>query len=248
MASKATVQRQKSSEKVAAAGRTHQALIVTALSSRYGETVGAAAGVLAQAVTLDMEVKTAEMVRCDDAHEAELRDDPVIRGERDEAAAALHDTLTTTRSQLGTVGGEAYVSALGFSGKTPSDPVEVLRLGRIVTDNLAAVPAPASLIPGYTLDPNPWRASLLPLVENLDGLTARTAVEEREAEASLTAKYAAIEAYDQSFSTAANLVGALLAAAGETELARRVRPSTRRPGRTSEEAPAEGETAETPAE
>jgi hypothetical protein len=38
--------------------------------------------------------------------------------------------------------------------------------------------------------------------------------------------------YDRTFSTTANLVSHLLRTAGEIELARRVRPSTRKPGQT----------------
>jgi hypothetical protein len=65
---------------------------------------------------------------------------------------------------------------------------------------------------------------------------AALATELRESEATQTAKDKAIVAYDRTFSRVATLAGALLEIAGESELAKRVRPSTRRPGRTVEDA------------
>jgi hypothetical protein len=54
------------------------------------------------------------------------------------------------------------------------------------------------------------------------------------------AKNKSVDDYDRGFSTTATLVSALLSAAGQRELARRFRPSTRRTGET--------EAAETPDE
>jgi hypothetical protein len=45
----------------------------------------------------------------------------------------------------------------------------------------------------------------------------------------------AVEQYDRSFSTTANLIAHMLRAAGEEQLAKRVRPSTRKPGQTVED-------------
>jgi hypothetical protein len=38
-----------------------------------------------------------------------------------------------------------YVAMLGVSGKTPVDPVELLRLGKTVVDNLTDIKAPTDL-------------------------------------------------------------------------------------------------------
>lgn len=244
MASKATVLRQKSAEKVAAAGRTHNGLIAAQVGTRFGTTAGPAAATLVTVLVDDLEAKAKEMVRCDEAHEAELRDDPEARTLRDSASEGLGARLVESREQITSIFGAAYSAKLGFSGKTPVDPVELLRLGRTVMENLVKTPAPVSKLPGYEMNPEQWRAPIAALTVQMEGLTAKVAAEEREAEATLMAKYAAIEAYDTAFSAAANLVSTLLEIAGQKDLAKRVRPSTRRPGQTAEDAPAEGSTAE----
>jgi hypothetical protein len=58
--------------------------------------------------------------------------------------------------------------------------------------------------------------------------------EAREAEATLVAKNAALAEYDATFSSVATVVSGLLRMGGSAELAARVRPSPRRPGRTVE--------------
>ena len=56
-------------------------------------------------------------------------------------------------------------------------------------------------------------------------------------------KQNAIETYDDTFSTTANLISHMLRAAGEDALAKRVRPSTRKPGQTVEEPEVDSEAA-----
>ena len=81
---------------------------------------------------------------------------------------------------------------------------------------------------------------LAELLERMEGLYAKVADEERQAQATLEAKNKAIAVYDHAFSITASLVSTLLNAAGEKELAKRVRPSARRPGQTNEDAPSPG--------
>jgi hypothetical protein len=58
--------------------------------------------------------------------------------------------------------------------------------------------------------------------------------EVREADATLAAKNGALSAHDLVFAGVANVTSALLKAAGEKELAGKVRPSAKKPGRTAE--------------
>ena len=242
MASKATVQRQKSAEKVIASGRIHNRLIAEQIGARFGESAGTAAATLVTALIEDLDLKATDMVQKDEANEAELRDDPEKREQRDTAAENLGAQLVSTREQLGVILGDDYVAKLGFSGKTPSDPVELLRLGRTVTENLTEIAPPSPKIPGYEMVPAQWSEPIAALTDQMEGLTAAVADEEREAEAALTAKHAAIDLYDDTFSIAADLVSTLLQVAGQTDLAKRVRPSTRRSGQTAEDAPSESST------
>ena len=57
----------------------------------------------------------------------------------------------------------------------------------------------------------------------------------RDADQTLVDKREAMGRYDRTFSTTANLISHMLRAAGEVELATRVRPSTRKPGQTVED-------------
>ena len=87
MASKATIKRQKSAEKVIAAGRTHKSKISQEMGNAYGEQVSAAVDLLIDTIVGDLETKTNQMVTKDDAHEEELRDDPEVRQNRDDLSA-----------------------------------------------------------------------------------------------------------------------------------------------------------------
>ncbi|MBN2526395.1 MAG: hypothetical protein JXR76_08375 [Deltaproteobacteria bacterium] len=68
--------------------------------------------------------------------------------------------------------------------------------------------------------------------------TALAAISEdvRQADIKLVEKREAMDAYDKGFSATADLISTLLKLAGEDELAKRVRPSSRRPGQTVEDA------------
>ena len=242
MASKASIRRQRTSEMVVASGRTNKALIGEAMAARYGPDIGPAAELVVGALIDDLEQKTSEMIRCDDTHEAELRDDPEVRRARDRATSNLNAKMVESREQLEAAFGEDYVAKLGFSGKTPVNPVEVVRLGHTLVENLSTLPAPPCKMPGDAMEPKLWQAPLKALVDDIEGLTAQVATEIREAEVTLNAKNEAIEANDKAFSAAANLVSTLLTIAEKEDLASKVRPSTRRPGQTADEAPAEGST------
>ena len=248
MASKATLQRQRSSEKVVAAGRTHKDLISETVRERFGDEAGQASAALVTAVTDALETKTIEMVRRDDAHEEELRDDPEAREARDRACERLYEKLVETRHQLTAITGETYVARIGFNGRTPRDAVGLIRLGTTVVTKLAEEPTPEVKIPDYTMDPENWRAPLAELLADLEGKSAIVATEVREAEATMIAKHEAIEAYDNAFSSAANLVSTLLTIAGKKLLAKRVRPFSRRPGKTTETPAVNGSTQEATSE
>ena len=98
------------------------------------------------------------------------------------------------------------------------------------------VTPPAPNFPGFTFDASHWVAKLDASVKTLDDAITATADEERQAHTTLVKKNEAIAEYDNTFSCNANLVSVLLEGAGEKDLARRGRPSTRRRGQTVEDA------------
>ena len=103
--SKMVVDRQKSATKVMAAGRTHQSKIGAGMAELLGSECGQAAERITAAATDVLERRTAAIVAADEAHLAELGDDPAVRAARDEASAALKDNgdgVPSIRKSCGT--------------------------------------------------------------------------------------------------------------------------------------------------
>ncbi len=236
MASKATLRRQKSAGKVAASGRTHKKLMSGAMGGIFGEEVVQPVETIVDKTADHLESKSAAMVKADDANLEELRDDPAARDGRDENVDSAYDEVVTKRAQLTTIMGEKYVARLGFEGDTPDDPLELARVVGAVVTNLTKIPAPEPLIEDYTFNPSKWADKISKTLGRLEESVAEVDKEEREAEATLSVKNLAIKEYDRAFSVTANLFSALLDAAGKKDLAKKVRPSTRRVGQTVEDA------------
>ena len=234
MASKATIRRQKSAQDVIASGKTHKVMIASEMAKAFGEDIIPAVELIIDRTSADLSAKTEAMVAADDAHLAELRDDPSQRTERDNLTDELHDRTVTVRGQLDALFGPEYVTRTGFEGDTPDDAVALLRLVKTVLTNLVEIKPPESRVPGYTFDATVWQKQLSEPLDRLDALVTKVAEEERQAEATLTAKHASISEFDRAFSCTASLISTLLEIAGEDELADRVRPSTRRKGQTNE--------------
>ncbi len=236
MASKSTLRRQKSAGKVVASGRTHKKLMSGAMGEIFGEEVVQPVETIVDKTAGHLESKSAAMVKADEAHIEELRDDPTARDGRDTLVDSSHDEMVTNRAQLTTILGDKYVARLGFEGDTPDDPLELARLARAVVTNLNEIPAPKPLIEDYTFNPSKWADKISKTLVMLEEAVSEVDKEEREAEATLSAKNDAIKDYDRAFSVTANLFSALLDAAGKKDLAKKVRPSTRRAGQTVEDA------------
>ncbi len=233
MTSKMVADRQRSSESVQAAARTHAEPIAVALSDVLGapklkesmaEIVMRSAGALG--------MRTEQMVSADEAHIKEQGEDAGARAGLDQHLDQVRAVLVDFRQTAAGVVGEAYLRQLGFEGRTPERVVEVERLAQRVVDNLDHVKPLPSRVPGFAFAPAPWKAHLSQQLAPLIKARKALAQERRESEVTLVNKQEAIEVYDRTFSSVATLVSAFLAIAGERELARRVRPSTRRRGRT----------------
>ena len=178
----------------------------------------------------------------DRAHEAELSDDPAARAERDAAAVSLRETLSDVRSAITAVGGTAALQALSVSGALPADVRALSRqasgLHKALLDAERVVVNTSRV--GLVLDRDATAALLLPEVTRLDSALEHVAQEVAELGLTQTAKDKAIEANDVAFKGVANAMEGLLALAGRADLAVRVRPSARRPGRVAAEDDAEG--------
>ena len=231
--SKMVVDRQKSSTRVVAAARAHGPKAGTGMAAFLGEEYGLPTEKLMKGSADRLEKVTVTMVAADEAHIAELDDDAAFRTERDASAKDIRTVCVDLRDLTGTMFGTDYVKAIGYEGDTPEDPVMLHRLGVRIMERLDKVEPPRPRFEGMTFDPAPWKKRLLGPTNKLGAALERTAIEEREAEQTITAKNEAIAAYDDIFSKTAGLVSALLRIAGEEELGRRVRPVKSRPGRIS---------------
>lgn len=252
MASKATVDRQRSADSVVAVADAHAegtektlvALVKPHL--KKGEPAPAFAAVMRHACQL-LAAARDHMVEKDDAHELELADDPPIREARDKAASALYGQIVEIREMLTGIYGAPTTQKI-LSGATPEDPAQLARFAGQIATNLLAAKLPAPRVKGAHLDVEALAADLRAKRAQVDKLLKDVQREVREAQGTLAEKTAAIASYDQVFAGVAGTLSGLLLLSGQAELASRVRPSTRRPGQTAEEAGDEPAPADKPEE
>ncbi len=102
-------------------------------------------------------------------------------------------------------------------------------------------------VAGITVDPRATAAQLAAAADELDGALADLDAALKQAEVTRAAKNDAIAAYDATFLRVAKVAESLFHFAGLHQLALRVRPSTRRPGRRLAEAGPEPESGDTAA-
>jgi hypothetical protein len=237
MASKQVTDRQKAAAAVSSTVETYEDRLQAGILSVMSESgaspeVAAAAAVLARAAKGLLATTATVMVAADETHAVELADDAGLRLARDTEAAALRKQLVDLREGLVGLYGAAAPAAVGFSGPTPDDPVLLVRVAREVAKALqreGALPAPK--FKKAAIEPVEEAATLTRLADRLEAAIGAVMEDVRENQVTRTARDAAMAHYDKSFSRAANFLAALYALAGEPELADRVRPSSRSPGR-----------------
>jgi hypothetical protein len=240
MASKQVMDRQRSAHSVIAAGEANAGLVQEALAAKAKPHLkkGEAAPDFAAVVSLSCTLLTAardRMVEADAAHEAELADDPAVREARDATCAGLYDDLVQVREMLvGAHGGAAAGNV--FAGSTPDEPIALARYAGEVASRLQKAKLPPPRIKGAKLDVAEIAGSLQEKRAELEQQVKAVQREVREAQQTLDAKTAAVADYDETFAAVASALSGLLRLAGKPDLAAKVRPSTRRPGQTAQDA------------
>ena len=233
MASKQVLDRQKLTSLVVAAGQSHGALIAQRLGDtllpyvKRGETLPDLKLVSDLCLRWLSDAEST-LVAADLAHERELADDSEPRRRRDEHAAALREQLIDLRDLVSALYGTDATLALGMSGETPTDAVALSRQGKNVLLALASVRLPKPRRRGAELSPKEIEAELKPAVAALDQALADVARESREAQATLAARDTAWAEFERRYSATTAVLAALLAAAGETALSEKLRPSAGR--------------------
>lgn len=240
MPSKLVTDREKSARAVTAAADTHAAAVGEALANELaphlapGETMPDVA-LLVRLFGRKIAADNATLVKADTAHERELADDAAPREARDTAAAKVREILVDLRSSVDAAYGAAGLAVLGLTGTTPVDPSV---LATAAASAVAALQDPERALPkprraGNQIDRAAFADELAAELPALQTALARVVTEDREKEATQTAKDRALASNDRTFTRGAGSLTALAAAAGLDELAAKVKPSGRRPGRTA---------------
>lgn len=165
------------------------------------------------------------------------------REARDEAAAALTTEVVGIRSTVESAFGAAMLTSLGIDGKTEVEPKAILakakRLVSELKDPGRKWPKPARK--GVKVNPGEWVSDLETWISALEKALKDVARETREAQAASDAKERSMGANDDSFIRIARFVSGLFFLVGDDKLAKKVRPSARRPGMVLEGPEAGGE-------
>lgn len=185
-----------------------------------------------------------ELVRRDEDHLSELRDDPAARQRRDAAAQAVLAILVPIRDAFRAFfGPQGPATLLGLGGAMTRDPVVLARKGRRILDLFRSdsLELPAPRLSGLEIDVSGWVDDLEPPLIELESALRQVSRDRRRAETTLLAKQDAVTDHDASFGLVARFLEGLYRLGGLDEIASRVRPSSRRPGQTDAVAKGESE-------
>jgi hypothetical protein len=191
----------------------------------------------------------AAMVEASEGRLDELADDEGLRDQRNEATSALTADYIAFRGGFTTAYGATVAAEAGFEKNVASDPATMeLQVDRLVTN----LEKPDLVLPPTRYAGIEPRAAETVMVfrPNLNRLKAARAALNRassEADSSQLAKNDAVQGYDREFTDLSRCFEGCAVVAKMPELAQRVRPSLRRPGRRQaaegeEESSAGGET------
>jgi len=195
--------------------------------------IAKASRVVVEGLASDLAAKTNALAAADDKVASLSTNDAALYERRDDAAARSRLVTMDLRDAV-TSGLRLPVSTLGVDGPTPVTPDDLLRFGQSIEKALAdSDPAKRATKPvrGFTFDRDAWLEDIKVANKALGAaLVAVTTDAKADQHASLDLQRA-MAAYDAAFSACANVLVALFTAAGRKDLADRVRPSRRHPGR-----------------
>jgi len=192
-----------------------------------------------------LQAARARMEAAEVEHLDELAGDGERRTLRQQAFDALKSTVLEQRDFFAGAFGPDKAEMLGFPPQIGRSPLELLRQGERLVQHLSdpAAELPPPRLGQVTLDLAGTAAAVMPEVEGLQSAMDAAGREVKLAQATQLDRDRAVEELDATLLWVARSLEAIYRLAGETELADRIRPAARRPGR-----PEIGEDEETAAE
>ncbi len=182
----------------------------------------------------DLEMAKAGMISANTVHLGQLALIVDLKERRDGLTGTLFNRFSKARRIFETLhGADRRFPVLAISGDTPSDPTGLVAQVRDTVGFLEVpkVAAPPFDLLGVEIDPPTMATQLLAGADQLDGVLVEVDEAEKQADATREAKNVAISGYDRKFLRVARVAESVFHYAVMHEMATRVRPSTRRPGR-----------------
>ena len=157
----------------------------------------------------------------------ERGDDPAARGAETDAYQKLRALLIRLRSLAEGTFDDVTVAKLGLRGATPENADAIAEYASTIAKSRSTITLPAPP-EGITFDAAHFATALRTDVNALTGAQQAVAVEEREAQRTLSARDAAESALQLAYVNVADTFTAWALLAGRADIAERVRPTSRR--------------------
>ncbi|QDG50578.1 hypothetical protein FIV42_07470 [Persicimonas caeni] len=225
------INRTKQARVVADAGEVHAPKVVAELAGELDGLAGfdgAQLVPMTQAGVLLLLSVTDEMEELDMRYASECAQDEVARARRDvcvaEARKLVMDARDHTRSTLGEGGPSKY----GLPSVTPRQPDRLLAELDNVLHRLEEYPVRQSGHFGATFDSAAMHEEVSRVRDDLAVALDTLGIERRETERAMLERDAAVARWERIYRGVAGQLSSLFIMAGHDELAKRVRPTTRR--------------------
>jgi hypothetical protein len=171
--------------------------------------------------------KTDAMLASETEYVNEQADDPPVRARRDAAMPVLSVCMSQTRNQVGAVLGDTGIISYGLRDPVPRAPVELANYASAVAGLLRKHPrVEATSVVGpfdTAVLASAVDAALAPLASALDELV----IEQRQLQGAMLRRDAIVGEWREVYANSSAAFSYLSCLAGQTELARRVRPTRR---------------------
>lgn len=203
-----------------------ETLLATGSSEIFEPLVGHLSALLTEAKS--------QLTRADRQNRDQVARASMFRRLRNDAAKELAPLVAGLRDAFRGIFGPNAIEDLGFAVRQPERADELFEQAEHLLDRLAAASEelPEARFSSLPVDPASLAAEIRPRVARLGEALEEVTREVRRAEASLLAKDEAVARFDRTFQWAARIAEVSFKLVELHEIAKRVRPSTRRPGIT----------------